>query len=219
MASTHLSTSLQSRKQAAWRATVALVGMVYFVAIIGALHLVRPDLNPISQPTSQYAVGPYGWLMTSAFFSMSVASFALVLGLAHAVSQPARSRIGLALLGLWGVGVLIAMVFPLNPVGTPPTLSSIIHRINGPFAFLSLTAGVIVVSRCLKRDETWRPLHRPALILSLIMLAAFIAIMLNIATEAGFVGFAQRTYLAAFATWFLLTAARLRSVALGTVSA
>jgi hypothetical protein len=50
------------------------------------LHFLRPDLNPISTPTSEYAVGPYGFLMTSAFFGMSLGSFALVIGLYRGVS-------------------------------------------------------------------------------------------------------------------------------------
>ena len=89
MASPILSLSLPTRKQVASIATVALVGIAYFVVIIVALHVLRPDLNPIQRPTSEYAVGPYGWLMTSAFFSMSVASWALVFGLYQGVSQPA----------------------------------------------------------------------------------------------------------------------------------
>lgn len=219
MASTHLSLSLQTRKQVASIATVAIAGIAYFVVIIVALHVLRPDLNPIQRPTSEYAVGPYGFLMTSAFFSMSVASFALVIGLSQGVSQPARSRIGLGLLGLWGVGVLIAMLFPIDLEGAPQTISGTVHRMNGPLTFLSLTAGVILVSRRFKHDETWRPFHRTALILSLVMLAAFIGTFLSIATESGFAGLTQRIYLATFVTWFLLTAARLRSMALGSVLA
>ncbi|HEY3232336.1 MAG TPA: DUF998 domain-containing protein [Roseiflexaceae bacterium] len=219
MASTHLSLSLQTRKQVASIATVAIAGIAYFVVIIVALHVLRPDLNPIQRPTSEYAVGPYGYLMTSAFFSMSVASWALVIGLYQGVSQPARSRIGLGLLGLWAVGVLIAMLFPIDLEGAPQTISGTVHRMNGPLTFLSLTAGVILVSRRFKHDETWRPFHRTALILSLVMLAAFIGTFLSIATESGFAGLTQRIYLATFVTWFLLTAARLRSMALGSVLA
>ena len=196
---------------------VALVGIAYFALIIVALHFLRPDLNPLSTPTSEYAVGPYGFLMTSAFFSMSLASFALVIGLYQGVSQGARSRFGLALLGIWAVGVLIAMIFPIDPEGAPPTTSGTIHGINGPLAFLSLTAGTILVSRRFKQDEKWRPLHRTALILSLVMLAVFIATFVNIATGSGFAGLCQRIFLAAFVTWFFLTATRLRSIATGSV--
>jgi hypothetical protein len=219
MSSTNLSPSLQTRKQVARIATVALVGIAYFAVIIVALHYLRPDHNPLSQPTSEYAVGPYGFLMTSAFFSVSLASLALVIGLYQGVSQPARSRIGLGLMGVWVVGVLIAMIFPIDPEGAPQTISGTVHRINGPLAFLSLTVGVILVSRRFKQDEQWRPFHRTALILSLVMLAAFIATFLNISTESGFAGLSQRILLAAFVTWFLLTAARLRYIAIESVPA
>jgi Protein of unknown function (DUF998) len=219
MASTTLSPSLQATKQVARIVTVAFVGITYFVVIIIALHFLRPDLNPIQRPTSEYAVGPFGWLMTSAFFSMSVASWALVIGLSQGVSQPARSRIGLGLVGLWGVGVLIAMFFPIDLDGAPQTMSGTIHAINGPLTFLSLTVGVILISRRFKHDETWCPHHRSTLILSLVMLMAFIGAPLAIATESGFAGLAQRMYLVTFVTWFLLTATRLRSVALGSGSA
>ena len=110
------------------------------------------------------------------------------------------------------------MLFPIDLDGAPQTLSGMIHRINGPLTFLSLTAGVILVSRRFKHDEKWRPFHRSALILSLVMLAAFIATPLSVATESGLAGLCQRISLATFVTWFLLTAARLRSMALGSVS-
>jgi bacteriorhodopsin len=217
VASTDLAPSLRTRQQMARVATIALVGVAYFAVIIVVLHFLRPDLNPIRRPTSEYAVGPYGFLMTSAFFSMSLGSFALVIGLYRGVSQRARSGIGLGLLGIWAVGVLIAMSFPIDPEGATQTISGTIHRINGPLAFLSLTAGTILVSRRFKQDGLWRPIHRTAVILSLVMLAAFIANFLNIATASGFAGLCQRIFLVAFVTWFLLTAARLRSISSGSV--
>jgi Protein of unknown function (DUF998) len=217
MSRTDQSPCLHARTKLARIATVATVGVAYFAAIIVVFHFLRPDLDPVSRPTSEYAVGPYGFLMTSAFFSMSLATFALVIGLYQGVSQPARSEIGLGLLGIWAVGVLIAMIFPIDPEGAPQTISGTIHRINGPLAFLSLTAGAILVSQRFKHDEEWRPFHRTALILSLIMLALFIATLVNIVTGAGFAGLCQRIFLAAFATWFFLTATRLRSIAIEDV--
>lgn len=211
--------SLQTGKQVARFATIALVGIAYFAVVIIALHVLRSDHNPIRRPTSEYAVGPYGFLMTSAFFSMSVASLALVAGLYQGLSQPARSRIGLGLLGLWGVCALIAMTFPIDLEGVPPTLSGTIHRINGRLAFTSLTVGVILVSWRFKQDQKWRPYHRFALILSLVMLAAYIATPLAFATESEVVGLIQRTSLATFVTWFLLTAARLRSTVIRSIPA
>jgi hypothetical protein len=219
MIPTTLSLSLRTTKQLKTIATVSILSVTYFAIIIVTLHFLRPDLNPISQPTSQYAVGTYGFLMTSAFFCMSIASFALLIGLYQGLPQPARSRMGLGLLGLWGVGVLIAMLFPIDPEGSPQTIAGTIHRINGPLAFLSATLSTILLSKGFQQDESWRPVHGPARILSWVMLAAYIAGFLSIVTDSGFAGLTQRMDLAALVTWMLLTAARLRTLALGSVSA
>jgi hypothetical protein len=219
MASTHLLPGLQTRKQTAGIATMALVGVAYFVVAIIVLHFLRPDLNPIQRPTSEYAVGPYAWLMTSAFFSLSAASWALIIGLYQGVAQPARSRIGLGLLGVWAVGLLIAMLFPTDPGGVALTITGMIHQSAGPPTFLSLTAGMILVSWRFKQSEKWRPFHRPALILSAVFLLAFVATFLSFVTGSGLLGLAQRIALATAVVWISLTATRLRSMALGPVSA
>jgi hypothetical protein len=213
MTTKNLSPALPATKQVRSTAMVVLAGVLYFATVIVALHFLRPDFNPISRPTSEYAVGPYGFLMTPAFFSMSLATFALVMGLVQGVSPSARSRVGLTLLGLWGVGVLIAMIFPINLDGAPQTLAGTIHGINGPLAFLSATIGLLLVSRRFKQDDRWRPFHRTSLILSLVLLAGFVGTFLSFITESGFLGLTQRITLAAIVTWMLLTAVHLRSVA------
>ena len=45
--------------------------------LIAALHFLSPEFDPIQRPTSEYAVGPYGYLTTSAFIAMSVGVDAL----------------------------------------------------------------------------------------------------------------------------------------------
>src|SRR5687768_16056922 len=155
-------------------ATVALVGVAYFAAVIVGLHFLQPDQNPLRQPTSEYAVGPYGWLMTTAFLSMSAASWALVAGLARGLPRAARSRAGLGLLALWSTGLLVAMLFPIDLDGAAPTLAGTIHRINGPITFLSLSLGTVLVSRRLKQAAAWRPVYRLALPLALLMLVEFV---------------------------------------------
>ena len=128
MFSTTRSFSSQGTKTLSKLAAIAIAAIAYFAVIIVILHFLRPDLDPISRPTSEYAVGDYSYLMTSAFFSMSFASFALAIGLHRGVAQPVLSRIGLGLLGLWGVGVLVAMLFPIDPEGSPKTIAGTIHR-------------------------------------------------------------------------------------------
>jgi hypothetical protein len=217
MASTAVSTGLQTRTQVIGVARIAIAALAYFAVTIVVLHFIRLDLNPISRPTSAYAVGPYSFLMTSAFFSMSVASFALVIGFYRGVLPSTLSRIGLVLLSMWAVGVLIAMIFPMDPEGAAPTISGTIHQTDGPPTFLCLSLGMIFMSWAFQRDGKWRPFYRMSLALSFVMLAAFIATFLSFATDSGTVGIAQRIALATAVTWMLLTAGRLRSMALGAI--
>jgi hypothetical protein len=215
MASTHLTDGRLASRDLSRLASLSIAGVTWFAVAIVALHALRPDLDPIVYATSQYAVGPYGWLMSSAFFSMSLASFALALGLARGVPAPARSRSGINLLCIWATGVLIAMMFPLDPVGVPPTLSHTIHQGTAPFTFLSLAVGMFLVSWRFKHDQHWMPLHRTALILSLIVLAAFVATFITFISGSAIFGLVQRITLAVAATWLLLTATRLRSESTG----
>ena len=94
-------------KQGKGLGTIALVGIAYFLISVAALHFLRPDVNPLRQGIGDYALGPYGLLMTSAFLGLGLGSLALGIGLYQGVSPPGRSWLGLALLGVFGVGALI----------------------------------------------------------------------------------------------------------------
>jgi uncharacterized membrane-anchored protein len=43
-------------------ALLALVGIAVKFLTIAALHFLRPDVNPVLEPISNYGVGPYGAL-------------------------------------------------------------------------------------------------------------------------------------------------------------
>src|SRR6266496_5548627 len=66
-------------RQAAWLALAAIGGIVYFVVAVVVLHFLRPVYNPINHAVSNYAVGPYGYLMTAAFYVLALSVFALAL--------------------------------------------------------------------------------------------------------------------------------------------
>ncbi|HEX2028959.1 MAG TPA: DUF998 domain-containing protein [Nitriliruptorales bacterium] len=193
---------------------VAIAATASFVVLIGVLHLLRPDVDPIQRPTSEYAVGPFGWLMTAAFLSLSAATWALVIGLHRDLTGAARSRLGVAALGAFGIGLVVAAAFPIDLDGAPPTVAGTVHAINGPLTFLSLIVGVSLVSRRLQHDARWRPVHRIAWPLALLLMVEFVGGGLAAATTTG-AGIAQRLLLVTFATWFVLVGARLRSDATG----
>jgi hypothetical protein len=44
-------------------ALLAIVGIADFLLNVAVLHFLRPDVNPVLDPISNYAVGPYGFLL------------------------------------------------------------------------------------------------------------------------------------------------------------
>jgi hypothetical protein len=213
MASTITSTGLQATRQASWAAPVAIAGSAYFALAITVLHFLRPDLNPVSRMTSEYANGPYGLVMTSAFFAMSVASAALIVALYRGAPRHALSLTGLAFLGLWAVGVLIAMIFPIDPGGVPVTLAGTTHQAAGPPTFACVAMGVAFISWRLGQDEQWRGLQRTLLMLAAVIAVGFVATAYTFFTGGEVGGLMQRIVLAAVVTWIVLVANRLRPAA------
>ena len=199
-----------ARQKLAVLATVSIVGTAIFVVLIAALHFLSPEFDPIQRRTSEYAVGAFGYLMTVAFIALSVSTWALVIGLRRDLSEPARSMLGLALLGVFGIGLLVAAAFPTDLEGAPQTVVGTVHTINGALTFLSVVIGANFVSRTLKHDESWRQTHGVAWVLALIMIPVFLAGGAAAARAAGG-GIAQRILLVTICTWFFLMATRLRS--------
>ena len=197
-------------------AILAIVGIVDFLLNIATLHFVRPDVNPVLEPMSTYAVGPYGFLFTAADIGGGLAALALTFGLYLDIAPPGRSYVGLFLLGLYGVSVLLAGIFPID-VGGEATMVGTIHNIVGNILFFAFPVGVILLSLGMGKDERWRSLRRPALVVSLLVVLTVILTMVGFNLGIGF-GVTQRLANVTALAWMLLAALHLRSVAQGTLA-
>src|SRR5215213_8525040 len=147
-------------------ALLAIVGIAAFLLSLAALHFLRPDVNPVLEPMSNYAVGPYGFLLTAADIGSGLAALSLMFGLYLGIAPRGRSYVGLFLLGLYGVSELLAGIFPLD-VGGEATTFGTIHNIVGNIAFFGLPIAVILLSLGMDKDERWQSFRRVALAVSL----------------------------------------------------
>src|SRR5918995_2770392 len=141
-------------------ALLAIVGIADFLLNLALLHFLRPDVNPVLDPISNYAVGPYGFLFTAADIGLGLAALALTFGLYLSISPPGRSYVGLLLLGLYGVSVLLSGIFPID-VGGGATTFGTIHNIVGNISFIGFPIAVILLSLGMGKDERWRSFRRP----------------------------------------------------------
>jgi uncharacterized membrane protein len=160
-------------------ALLAVVGIAVKFLTIAALHFLRPDVNPVLEPISNYGVGPYGFLLTVADIGSVVATLALVVGLYLGIAPPGRSYVGLFLLGLYGVSELLAGIFSID-VGGEAMTAGTIHTIVGNISFFCFPIAAILLSLRMGKDERWRSFRRPALALSIVV------VLTVILTIAGF---------------------------------
>ena len=195
-------------------AFLTIVGIAGYLLNLAALHFLRTDVNPMVEPVSNYAVGAYGFLSTAANIGSGLAALALTLGLYLSIASPGRSRVGLFLLGLFGVSELLAAIFPID-VGAQATTIGIIHNVVGNIAFFGFLAAVILLSWSMGKDEQWRSIRRPALALALVVLGMAVLTIVGANIGIGF-GVAQRLFNVTSMGWMLLVALRLRSMAQGS---
>jgi hypothetical membrane protein len=192
-------------------ALLTIVGIVDFLLNFTALHFLRPDVNPVLEPMSNYAVGPYGFLFIAADIGLSLAALALAFGLYLGIAPRGRSYVGLFLLALFGVSVLLAGIFPID-VGGEATTFGIIHNIVGNISFFGFPIAVILLSLGMGKDERWRTFRRPALALSMVVVLTVILTIVGSNLGIGY-GVNQRIANVAALVWMLAVALRLRSLA------
>jgi hypothetical protein len=181
-------------------ATIAIICFAYFLMVVTALYFLNPSYSLFRSFAGTYDLGSYEFLIASTFFSLGFGALALGIGLYRGITQSARSRKGLILLGIWGVGMLLAGIFPANDVGstvthmttvliagifpvevqaTPETSFSWLHIFTILGSLFSLSLAAILLSRRFKQDDNWQPIQRPAFLLALLMLASSILVLLR----------------------------------------
>jgi hypothetical protein len=210
-----MATSGGERRALRVLALLAIVGIAAFLLSLAALHFLRPDVNPVLEPMSNYAVGPYGFLLTAADIGSGLAALSLMFGLYLGIAPRGRSYVGLFFLGVYGVSALLAGFFPID-VGGEATTVGTIHNIVGNIAFFVFPIAAILLSLGMGKDERWRSFRRTALAVSF---AAVLTVILTIVgSNIGLFGLTQRLANFTVLLWILLVGLRLRSVAQGALA-
>jgi hypothetical protein len=197
-------------------ALLTIVGVAVYLVNFTALHFLRPDVNAVLEPLSNYAVGPYGFLAIAANIGTGLAALALTFGLYRSIAPRGRSYVGLFLLGLFGVSELMAAYFLID-VGGEATMAGTIHNIVGNISFFAFPIGVILLSLGMGKDERWRSLRRPALAVSVLAVLTVILTMVGFQLGIGF-GLTQRIANVTVIVWMLIVALHLRSLAQGALA-
>lgn len=184
--------------QSAWLARVAIIGAMYSLAAVLALHLIFPEYDAVVRPLSDYATSRGGWLIATATLSFAVS----VLALAHGLSATRRSRAGIALLYVAGFAYLVAGIFPTDARldNTVITLAGAIHFVAGYLSSPALVAAVILLAR-----------EPRAFAFAVVLWASLVILVIGNILQWQIGGLGQRIFFALTLIWLLLTVIRLQN--------
>jgi len=180
-------------------ACITLSSVIYYASAIILLHILRTDFDPRYRYLSEYVNGPYGVLMTSTFFVLSLGSLALVFGLWRSVSSKIRFAPGMLLWLAWACAVFFAGVYPSDLQESPTTWNGHIHNQMGMIAFPCATLALPLLSLPLRWDKKWRSVWASAVLLSLPVIISFFA--LDRLGEMHLAGLDQRIFLGVTLIW------------------
>lgn len=180
-------------------AYLTLSSVIYYATAIILLHVFRTDFDPKYRYLSEYVNGPYGALMTSTFFVLSLGSLALLFGLWRSVSSKIRFAPGMVFWLAWASAVFFAGVYPSDLQEAPATLNGHIHNQMGMIAFPCATLGLPLLSLPLRWDRKWQSVWAFAMLLSLPVIISFFA--LDRMGEMQLGGLDQRIFLGVTLIW------------------
>lgn len=190
----------------------ALGFFAYFVVALVLMHVLRPDYTIVDHMVSDYAVGPTGWIMTSAFLSLALGCIAMATGMFGDGPTSWLGRAGAAILIIPFMGLIVTALFPTDLETASTTHTGIIHTIS----FLVNVVSILVSTLCLAfsygGNADWRGYRNPALILAGLLVFAFAGQFLTLHRGAPY-GIANRLFVTILMAWLLANSLWLKRVA------
>jgi hypothetical membrane protein len=182
-------------------AWAGIVGPILFTVVFLAQEALRRDeFNPLAEPISALEVGPNGWVQQLNFLVFGLLTMAHALGLHRGMGSARGGWAGPALLFITGMAALVAGAVPWREDAVGITYAPAGHTVGGMIFFLGSSAALIILSRRMRHDPSWRGLAPFTLGSGLILLALAVVGAVFVRPEAAplhdWAGLVQRMVLA-----------------------
>jgi len=198
-----------------WLALGGMVGTLLFLPIAFLIGETRDGYSHLAHRVSALSQtgAPDPWAQTINFIAVGALVIGLAIGLRREWSAGRASRLGPALIGAFGLAILLNGVFPADPLDGPETLAGTLHSTTAGLGFLGIIATMFLLSRRFAEDEEWQHL---ASLSRLSGVATFVLMVSYLMAQEGAVaawnpwtGLLQRGMAAVVMAWLFLLALRL----------
>lgn len=199
-------TTLPSRRLA----LVGIVGPVVWWLLILLNGALTPGYSHLGDFISTLGAidAPYASIQQLNFAVFGGSILALSLGIHYWFDAGRRVRVGTVLLGTFGVGVVLAGVFPEDPAA-PESTVNFLHNLVSTVAFVSGIVGVSLATRRIRNDDRWPSYPYELLWTVSVLLVTFVVFMYSVFTESAVVGFTQRAFIGVLSLWVVMQSYRL----------
>ena len=182
-------------------ATLALAGFAFWLVVVVVLPVATPDdYDPVEQSISALSLVRFGSFMDVAFLAFGLGSVSLAFGLYRSVDGTVLPPLLLAVCGL--LWTLLGF-FKTGSGGTEET----VHGVAAAVSFLLILVVMFLYARVFRGDERWRSFARPTAVWTVV---AFVTLCSIPVLGEELFGVSERLYVAAFVSWLMATAVRLR---------
>ncbi len=183
-----------------------IAGIILSILLEVTVQLLPPYYNPLSQPESDLAVGPYGFLMALNFVVRGIVYLTFLVAFMNVVPKEGQSRSGLILLGVSAIGKFIIAFAATDLTPCPQTIHGIIHTIAALVSFFAGTLGVLLLARALRHVSNVRPSPRFLVGLANVTFvwSVIVIVTIVVSTQIGVWGLLERILTGLFFLWILL---------------
>jgi Protein of unknown function (DUF998) len=166
------------------------------------LHVVRPELSPVSHRLSEYANGAYGSMMTASFLTLGAGMVALGLGLRVVRATSGWFHLVPAAVIAAGCGMVVSGLFPTDPAGFPTTSERVHSLASGAASMVLIGAALLSTLGARSRRRRLATDWTGALAVAALMLGAVSPVL----HDTAWTGLSQRLLWLTLLAWLLLTA-------------
>jgi hypothetical protein len=175
-----------------------MVSYGFVLACLAALHVVRADASRVEY-LSEYALGPYGLLMTQAFVAGGAGTIALALAIARRAAGSFFSCMTSMLLLTGGAATCLLAAYPTDPdpLG-PSTPAGEMHSMLGYLRVVCSAFSATLWALAIRRDSRLAS-HRRATVIGAAL--TFVAVTLIVYLPDSHTGLVQRFWITVNLGW------------------
>ncbi len=197
-------------------ARLSFVAAATFVVLLAALHFIKPEFDPSWRVISEYALGDHGWIMVIAFLSLALSCVSLFVAI-RSQTRTTGGKTGLAFLLVAATGLIIAAIFPTDPITASRdelTTHGTLHGLGAALG-IGFPIAATLIGWSLARNQAWSSARRSLAWSAGLTWIGFLVFALSMAfmfpDDGKFgpdvlIGWPNRFMMAAFSVWLMVVA-------------